>query len=119
MPCLQVVPISLVALDGILVLPGNYLINIGECEDANMAYPLSAVMKTSATFLPLATLAAAPVSSLMVHQSTSVPCASARSAMGSCGYRYMSNECLYGNSALSGRALTATRYGKLAVLAPD
>ena len=54
----------------------------------NCTYPLSAVMKTRATFLPLATLAAAPASLLIVHQSTVVFCAFARAAMGSWGYNH-------------------------------
>ena len=92
-PCLEIVTVARVALNGVLRFTARARAGLALSFDAEQSrksrgtHPLSAVINTSATFLPLATFAAEPASLLTVHQSTDVPCALARSAIGSCGWR--------------------------------
>ena len=88
-PCIQIIPVALVALHRVLRLA----VEVGPpASDTSVrrrtqktTHPLSAVMKTSATSFCFAAFADRFTSSLNVHEDTLVPSAFARVVIASCG----------------------------------
>lgn len=85
MPCLQVIAVSGVTLDRVLCFAVTR-VRGGLRKQIRNPYPLSAVIKTRATFLPDTVFLDKFTSSLNVQEETLVPASFARVETASTGY---------------------------------
>ena len=85
-PCVEIVSVSSVVLNSQVSLTSSWLGT--HCQEAKrVTHPLSAVMKTKATSLPVATRAAVERSVSLREEDTTVPSVLARDVMASRGWK--------------------------------